>query len=62
MADLTILREAAAAYCASMTVPEWEAFAASVREPSEIREPSPDAKKERAARMLRNGMRQGMGV
>ncbi|BDU05436.1 hypothetical protein [Nocardia cyriacigeorgica] len=61
MADLTILREAAAAYCASMTAPEWEAFTASVREPSEI-EPGPDAKKEAAARALRNGMRKGMGV
>lgn len=55
MADLTILRDAAGAYCASMTTQEWEAFAASVRDPSETEAAptDPGAKKARATAAFR---------
>ncbi|WP_063129348.1 hypothetical protein [Nocardia fusca] len=56
MADLTILRDAAYAYAASMSDAEWEAFAASVREPSDTEEAPPtssEAKKARATAAFR---------
>lgn len=59
MADLTILRDAAGAYCASMTPEEWEAFAASVREPGEV-DTAPanlEAKQARAAEAFRRAKR-----
>ncbi|MEU4432506.1 hypothetical protein AB0F65_17625 [Nocardia rhamnosiphila] len=55
MADLSILRDAAGAYCASMTPEEWEAFAASVREPidADTAPSDPEAKKARATAAFR---------
>lgn len=50
MADLYILRDAAGAYCASMTPEEWEAFAASVREPGEPGTTKPDSLEGKQAR------------